>query len=36
MCARHICLPIHSDMTADEVDEVIDGVSAVYGALARV
>ena len=36
LCARHICLPIHSDMTADEVDEVVDGVSAVYGALARV
>ncbi len=36
VCARHICLPIHSDMTADEVDQVIGGVSAVYDALARV
>lgn len=36
LCARHICLPIHSDMTADEVDQVVGGVSAVYGALARV
>lgn len=35
LCARHICLPIHSDMTADEVDEVIDGVSSAYGALVR-
>lgn len=36
MCARHVCLPVHSDMTADEVDQVIGAVSAVYGALARV
>jgi perosamine synthetase len=36
VCARHICLPIHSDMTADEVDQVIGGVSAVHDALARV
>jgi perosamine synthetase len=36
LCARHICLPVHSDMTADEVDQVVGGVSAVYGALARV
>jgi perosamine synthetase len=36
LCARHICLPIHSDMTADEVDQVVGGVAAVYGALARV
>jgi perosamine synthetase len=36
MCARHVCLPIHSDMTDDEVDQVIGAVSAVYGALARV
>jgi dTDP-4-amino-4,6-dideoxygalactose transaminase len=34
LCARHICLPVHSDMTADEVDQVISAVSAVYGALA--
>ena len=36
LCARHICLPIHSDMTAEEVDQVVGGVSAVYDALARV
>jgi perosamine synthetase len=36
LCARHVCLPVHSDMTADEVDQVIHGVSAVYGALTRV
>jgi perosamine synthetase len=36
LCARHICLPIHSDMTADEVDQVVGGVLAVYGALAKV
>jgi perosamine synthetase len=36
LCARHICLPVHSDMTADEVDQVAGAVSAVYGALARV
>ncbi len=36
MCARHICLPVHSDMTDDEVDQVIGAVSAVYGTLARV
>jgi len=36
LCARHICLPIHSDMTGDEVNQVVDGVCAVYGALARV
>ena len=33
LCARHICLPVHSDMTADEVDQVVTAVSAVYGAL---
>jgi perosamine synthetase len=36
ICARHICLPVHSDMTDDEVDQVASGVSAVYDALARV
>jgi perosamine synthetase len=36
LSARHICLPIHSDMTADEVDQVAGGVAAVYGALVRV
>jgi perosamine synthetase len=36
LCARHICLPVHSDMTDDEVDQVLTAVSAVYGALAGV
>jgi perosamine synthetase len=36
LCARHVCLPVHSDMTADEVDQVCAGVSAAYDILARV
>ncbi len=36
LCARHVCLPVHSDMTVNEVDQVITAVSAVYGALAAV
>jgi dTDP-4-amino-4,6-dideoxygalactose transaminase len=32
LCARHICLPVHSDMTEVEVERVID---AVQTALAR-
>jgi perosamine synthetase len=34
MCARHICLPVHSDMTDDEVEQVVSAVTAVYGAMA--
>lgn len=26
LCARHVCLPVHSDMTDSEVQQVIDGV----------
>jgi dTDP-4-amino-4,6-dideoxygalactose transaminase len=26
VCARHICLPIHSDMTAQEVERVVEAV----------
>lgn len=26
LCARHVCLPVHSDMTSAEVDQVIEGV----------
>ena len=26
VCARHICLPIYSDMTESEVDYVLDGL----------
>jgi perosamine synthetase len=33
LCARHVCLPVHSDMTDDEVEQVIAGVSAVYRAM---
>jgi dTDP-4-amino-4,6-dideoxygalactose transaminase len=29
VCARHICLPLHSDMSDEEVASVIEGVSAV-------
>jgi len=34
LCARHVCLPVHSDMTAGEVDEVCAAVQAAYGVLA--
>jgi perosamine synthetase len=36
MCARHICLPVHSDMRDDEVDHVLAAVSHVYSSFARV
>ena len=29
VCARHICLPLHSDMSEDEAASVIDGLTAV-------
>ena len=28
LCARHVCLPVHSDMTDSEVQQVIEGVGA--------
>jgi perosamine synthetase len=31
VCARHVCLPVHSDMTDDEVDQVLAAVAAAYG-----
>ncbi|HEY6279183.1 MAG TPA: DegT/DnrJ/EryC1/StrS family aminotransferase [Streptosporangiaceae bacterium] len=34
VAARHICLPVHSDMTDDEVDQVLAGVATVYSELA--
>ena len=34
VAARHICLPVHSDMTDDEVDQVLAAVAAVHGELA--
>jgi dTDP-4-amino-4,6-dideoxygalactose transaminase len=33
MCARHVCLPVHSDMTDDEVEQVAGAVTSVYGAM---
>ncbi len=33
MCRRHVCLPVHSDMRDDEVDQVLTAVAAVYEAL---
>ena len=36
MCARHVCLPVHSDMQDDEIDQVLTAVTAVYGACAGV
>jgi perosamine synthetase len=32
LCARHVCLPVHSDMTDDEVDQVLAAVAAATGA----
>ena len=29
MCARHVCLPVHSDMTDGEVDEVLAAIAEV-------
>jgi perosamine synthetase len=34
ICARHVCLPVHSDMTDDEVGHVLDAVAAARGTLA--
>jgi dTDP-4-amino-4,6-dideoxygalactose transaminase len=34
MCARHVCLPVHSDMTDAEVDEVLAAIAAVGAELA--
>jgi perosamine synthetase len=34
-CARHICLPVHSDMTDAEVDRVIEAVGSTLGRLDR-
>jgi perosamine synthetase len=33
MCARHVCLPVHSDMTDDEVEQVLAAVTTVYSAM---
>jgi perosamine synthetase len=34
LAVRHICLPVHSDMTDGEVDEVVTAVATVHDALA--
>jgi dTDP-4-amino-4,6-dideoxygalactose transaminase len=34
MCARHVCLPVHSDMTDGEVDDVVAAVAEVHRAFA--
>jgi perosamine synthetase len=36
MCARHVCLPLHSDMSDAEVGQVLAAVTAVYGAMTGV
>jgi perosamine synthetase len=33
LCARHVCLPIHSDMTSEEATYVVDSIAAVLGQL---
>ena len=33
IAARHICLPVHSDMTDAEVDEVLTAMTAVHETL---
>jgi perosamine synthetase len=33
LAARHVCLPVHSDMTDREVDQVLTGVIAVHHAM---
>jgi len=33
VCARHVCLPIHSDMTPEEATYVVDSIAAVLGQL---
>ncbi len=36
LCARHVCLPVHSDMRDDEVDHVLAAVSHAYSSFAGV
>jgi len=36
LCARHVCLPVHSDMRDDEVDHVLTAVSRAYSSFAGV
>ncbi|PZR82149.1 MAG: hypothetical protein DLM65_04480, partial [Candidatus Aeolococcus gillhamiae] len=32
VCARHVCLPVHSDMTAEEADYVVESFCRVVAA----
>ena len=32
---RHVCLPVHSDMSETEIDEVLTAVTTVAGELTR-
>ncbi|MER8186019.1 DegT/DnrJ/EryC1/StrS aminotransferase family protein [Kitasatospora sp. NPDC094015] len=34
VCARQICLPVHSDMTEGEIDQVVEAVASVHRDLA--
>lgn len=34
VCGRHICLPVHSDMRDDEVDQVLTAVTGVFQKMA--
>jgi perosamine synthetase len=36
VCARHVCLPVHSDMTDAEADQVVHAARAVAGQLSTV
>ncbi len=31
VCARHVCLPVHSDMTEAEAEHVVESVALVLG-----
>ncbi|MCA1843295.1 MAG: DegT/DnrJ/EryC1/StrS family aminotransferase, partial [Actinobacteria bacterium] len=31
LCARHVCLPIHNDMSDSEAEQVVDGLRHVLG-----
>ena len=35
LCARHVCLPVHSDMTDAEVDRVLEALAAVLAQVGR-
>lgn len=35
LCARHVCLPVHSDMESSEVDQVIDGIRRTLAQMSR-